>query len=117
MAEQSDEYCDITCEDIAAFKTWQPRDLDSIVELLEQTEARKGDGRISKAKADDIGKVCGFNYNKSGLLASTRLRLHCPLLDCATYDWVHTALQDGVFVIEASLIVQACGGRMEATSL
>lgn len=105
---------DITCTDPASFRTWPASELDRVIQMLSEAHRRNQHGRLSNAKYVEIQQACGMSYNASGLLASSRLTSHCSLLGVVTLDWVHTLLQDGVFVLEASLVVKACGDRLEA---
>ncbi len=88
-----------------------------MVEMLKAAHERVSDGRLTRAKYEELGVTSGLRYNPDGLLASDLLRSHCFLVSTVTYDWVHTLLQDGVFVIEAALMVKACeetvGVRLE----
>ncbi len=108
-------YCDITCDAYQSFRTWSDAEVASAVALLREADQRARDGLLSKAKCEELQLACGLNFNASGLLASARLMSHCSLIGCVTYDWVHSALQDGCFVIEASLVVKACEDHAEAT--
>ena len=84
--------------------------------MLREADRRVSDGLLSKTRFEELQLACGLNYNASGLLASARLMSHCSLIGSVTYDWVHTALQDGCFVIEASMIVSLCEDHVEVTS-
>lgn len=117
MIEHGTGYCDITCHTLESFRSWPDAEVDRVVDLIREASERSRDGRLSKAKAEEVQMVCGLRYNASGLLASSRLRTHCSLIGAVTYDWVHSALQDGCFVLEASLIAKACGGVVEASDL
>lgn len=116
LLAHGDRYCDITCHDLGSFRRWPDREVDKVIVLLRETCKRANDGLISKAKAEEIQQACGLNYHARGLLASDKLRASVSLIGAVTYDWVHTLLQDGVFVIEASLIVKACGEHTQASS-
>jgi len=112
LAEHGTGFCDITCHDFSAFRSWSPVDVAQVIHLLREANGRVVAGSMSKAKESELQMACGMRYNEFGMLASQKLRAHADLLGCATFDWVHTALQDGCFVIEASLVVQACGDQV-----
>ena len=82
--------------------------------LLRETVLRQREGTLTKTKSEEVQQACGLHYCEHGLLASNTLRAHCSLLGCVRFDWVHTLLQDGVFVLEASLLLQACSEHLEA---
>jgi hypothetical protein len=105
---------DVTCEEQAAFRSWPASEMDKVMLMLGESSQRHHDGRLPAAKFEELQQACGLRYNANGLLASSRLRSHCSLLEIVTFDWVHTLLQDGVFVLEASLVVKACGRLLEA---
>lgn len=86
------------------------------MQLLRDADRRVREGLLAKARFDEIQKAVGFNFNSRGLLSSPTLSAHCSLFGAVTYDWVHTALQDGCFVVEASLIVNICSSHVEVTS-
>lgn len=108
-------YCDIACHTYESFRTWPDAEVSRAVAMLRDAERRVHDGLLSKARYEELQMACGLNYNASGLLCSSPLMSHCSLIGCVTYDWVHSALQDGCFVIEASLVVKACEDHVEAT--
>ncbi len=76
--------------------------------LLRESCQRALDGRLTKARSEEIQQACGLRYNPHGLLANDLLRRRLSLVGAVTFDWVHSLLQDGVFVLEASLVVKAC---------
>ena len=102
-------HVDVTCNDWRLFKSWPDEGIDRMIRLLRESERRRATGEMSNAKCEEIQKACGMRYNSQGFLASDNLRAKFSLVGCATFDWVHTFLQDGCFVLEASLIVEACG--------
>ena len=44
----------------------------------------------------------GLNPNAHGLLADTALATRLGVIEAVRYDWVHNALQDGTFTVEAT---------------
>ena len=110
-----DEYCDITCHELEKFRRWPDSELDKVVLLMGQVDERVEAGTLSRARAEDIRKVSGLSWSPHCALASDLLRGRVSFIGSLTYDWVHTALQDGCFVLEASLVVQACGEHVEAS--
>ncbi len=114
LVNRAGGFVDVTCAEFAAFRTWPASEMDKVMLMLGESSQRRHDGRLPAAKFEELQQACGMRCNANGLLASSRLRSHCSLLGIVTFDWVHTLLQDGVFVLEASLVVKACGDHMEA---
>lgn len=81
--------------------------------LLRETNERERAGRLTKTHAQEVQQACGLRFNPFGFLDSDALRSNFSLIGAVTYDWVHTFFQDGIFVLEASLMVKACGDRSE----
>jgi hypothetical protein len=105
-------FVDITCADRTAFRSWLDADVNKVVVLLRESHRRVAAGELTQAKYEEIAQACGLHWNPLGFLASDRLRTKFSLVGCLTFDWMHTLLQDGCFVIEASLIVQACSDHV-----
>jgi hypothetical protein len=108
MLDHNDGFVDITSHQAEKFLQWPHQELRKVVASLAGAATRVADGRMTRARFDDLQKVTGFNYNGDGMLFSNALQNAFSPLDVATYDWAHTLLQDGVFVTEASLLVRAC---------
>lgn len=113
MLQYNDTYVDVTCHDARRFRQWPDAELDTAILLLQETERRAVAGSITKGRAEEIRQACGLHYTGRGLLSSRILRANCSLLGIVTYDWVHTLLQDGVFVLEAALVLEGCGMHVE----
>ena len=107
-------HVDITCHDWRLFKSWPDADVNRMMLLLRESDRRWRAGLMSNARCEEVQKACGMRYNCQGFLASERLRTQFSLVGCLTFDWVHTLFQDGCFVLEASLVVEACGERVGA---
>ncbi len=86
-----------------------------MIAMLRAADERVRTGQLHKSKFEELQLACAVNYNARGLLSSNALTSRFALLECVTYDWVHTCLQDGCFVVEASLMVSKCGDHTEAT--
>jgi hypothetical protein len=65
-------------------------------------------GTFGKGKFLQMQQMYGVNWNADGLLACKELRRHIDVVECFTYDWMHTLLQDGVFTVEVFLMLKAC---------
>lgn len=66
-------------------------------------------GALPRSKLEKLERAHGLNFNPQGLLADVALRGVIDPVATLTYDWVHSALQDGVFTEEASRMLQALG--------
>ena len=66
-------------------------------------------GAMTPAAFDDLQQVTGLNYNPHGVLASSMFDGRFDVVGLITYDWVHSLLQGGAFVVEAGLVIEARG--------
>ena len=78
------------------------------VDLLGSANARVVAGNMTKAAFKNLEMIQGLNHNPDGMLADPFLRRHVKATETYTSDWVHDALQDGVFTGEAWLFLKAC---------
>ncbi len=108
LLSRNANYVDICCHDWASFRSWPDSELDTAIALLQETRRREVALLLPKVRAEEIQQACGLHWNEHGMLASPALRANFRMLGVVTYDWVHTLFQDGVFVLEASLLLQRC---------
>ena len=62
------------------------------------------EGRITKARRDDIHTATGINNSQHGLLADMQLRWLMPILNVVVIDWLHTLFQEGALSVEMFLM-------------
>ena len=98
---------DILCADFRKFEMWEPGVLEHIVDMLAEASSRRASGALSETRLENLEKSLGFNGNPLGLLADKTLREHFGW-NQTSFDWVHTALQNGFLTIEAHLYLKAC---------
>jgi hypothetical protein len=103
-----DDYVDITCHDCSRFRCWTSGELYSTIDLLNAARIRVDGGTMAKARLENLEKSCGFNQNKHGLLSDLNLRAQVDIFSTCLYDWMHSALQNGVITEEVFLYTQAC---------
>ena len=108
LAVHNPGYVEIDCCDHARFKTWAASELYKAYDALLVAEERHLRGEITAAELKNLIQAVGFNPNKHGLMADHALRRHIDVAAVATYDWMHSALQDGVLTTEVSKLLQAC---------
>ena len=102
------DYVEITCNDPARFRRWGPGELESSVDMLAETLRRVRAGTLPAARLESLEKAIGFNATLTGILADVDLRSHVLIGDIAKYDWMHSALQNGVVTDEVFLFCKAC---------
>ncbi len=62
---------------------------------------------MTKAALKQLEVATGFRTNPHGLVMSMALEGHLDLPDSINYDWVHSALQQGVLTSEVEAILEA----------
>ena len=106
LAHRRPGYVEIGCSTPSEFRSWSSDQIYEAADLLELSHARWVAGEMPKNLVEDIESAAGLNAIPGGLLAGGPLRSHLDLPDLVTYDWVHTMLQGGVFVIEVQALLQ-----------
>ena len=109
LAHRREGFCEIDCDDPAVFVKRTNAALTEAWDLLAVAHGRVQAGTMSKAAFERIEKLHGLTYVPEGLLSDVALRERVRLIDVHTTDWVHNALQDGVFTTEAWLFIKASG--------
>ena len=84
------------------------RNIDQVLEARQQ----RARGEIRAQSLKDVIKAAGFWPTESGLLADGDLRLQCDFLKLWSYDWMHTAFQDG-FMSNAMWLVSSNINRIK----
>jgi len=95
MSHRREGFTDITCCNPAAFKVWDRAELHAVVDLVAATGARVASGEMTRARADNLQKIHGISDSDGGILNDRFLRDKINFIEVATFDWVHSALQDG----------------------
>ena len=97
MADTALGYVDITCSDPRSLRPWQAQQffetLDHVLEARRRLGARERGW--TQARLNDVIKSAGFWPTPTGMLADLDLRREVDFLRTCTYDWMHTAVQDG----------------------
>jgi hypothetical protein len=99
---------DLTCCDHTKFLCWKPDELEVTVDMLTESRRRVTGGTMTPARLESLEKATGFNSNEQGLLADPRLRSLFQASKIATFDWMHTALQNGTVTDEVFRYTKAC---------
>ena len=99
------EYADICCYDFERFRRVGPGYLAEAQDLLLEAKASYDAGHMRKGVYDQLGKSLGYHANERGMCACSELRKYIDFAQVATYDWAHSALQDGVLTGEVHLLI------------
>ena len=108
LSHRQPGYCEISSCNPQCWQKMTGADLATIIDTLIAADQRAQEGTITKTRVENMGQMLGFNANPNGLLADPELRQILDPTATVTYDWVHSALQDGMLSIETWLFVQAC---------
>ena len=108
LARRAPGFVEVTCCDHRLLHKTTPEEFQNSCDLVAAAHARHREGLISGARLENIEKTEGMNYVPGGLAYDSRLR-GLGFFEAITMDWVHTWLQDGIFTVEATLIVRAHG--------
>lgn len=108
LAHRADGFVEITCSDCTLFRPWTTAEAVEAMSTVGAAEDRRRDGRMTKAALDQIQKTLGLNYNEHGVLADLQLCERIDVIGSITWDWVHSALQDGMFTVEATALLRQC---------
>ena len=103
---------EITSSDPSVFVAWSSTDAADAMLLVGAAARRVADGTMTAASYARLEQSVGLNFNKHGLLADADLCRRTDPIACVTWDWVHSAMQDGVFTIEAVRFLQICEERV-----
>jgi len=104
----NDELVDITCADFRRFRVWKTGEIEATIDMLTEGRLRVNAGTMTATRLDQLEKACGFNANPAGLMADVPTRARFHAFNVSTFDWVHTALQNGTVTEEAFLYTKAC---------
>lgn len=107
LAHRREGYVEITCHDCSRFYRRSSAELAGEVQALALAHERVEANRMTKTKFHGLQMVCGLNFNRHGLLADSQLCSSIDIVQCVTMDWVHSALQDGMWTVEAYHIMEA----------
>jgi len=105
----ADEYVDITCHDVRRFKCWSSDELHTTIDTLMAVRDRVNAGTMPQYRLANLEKTIGYNTNPDSILADVGLRAHMDVFGACLYDWMHSALQNGVVTEEVFLFTTSCG--------
>ena len=108
MAGRREGFVDICCSDPSRFQCNTGADVAELMDLINQAAARVAEDAFSEPRLKKLEQLNGLNHCFHGLLADRRLRVEFDIVQVATMDWMHSALQDGFLTEECSLVVSAC---------
>ena len=106
-------WVEVSCPDPRRFRLHTSADLFTNADLVSVAHARWTGGLITKIRFENLEKTCGLKHAPDGILLDGELRRHVDVVGSTVIDWVHTALQDGVFTREVLLLMLACGETLE----
>ena len=96
-------FVEITCPHAGAFQRFA--DFLKTAKLLNMAAERVASGTATKSALTKLEVASGFRTNPLGLAMSTALEGHLEVPECINYDWVHSALQQGVLNCEVEALL------------
>lgn len=96
LAHRGQGFVEIDCACAASFAKWRQQDLDDMVDASIELARRDA----PKSRVESFQTICGFSCTPAGLLADQDLRRAFDAIDVFRYDWVHSALADGLLNVE-----------------
>jgi hypothetical protein len=100
-------FVEISCAEPHRFKKDDSSDIYQAVDSLRDAHRLWIAGAMTKGRFENIQKVLGLKFAPKGLLSCMELRAEIDVVDSTTIDWVHTGLQDGVFTVDMTLLLEA----------
>ena len=102
-------FVEIDCTDHLKFQATTDHSLYAKADFMLEARSRWHRRELTKTRYDELETAAGFATTPNGLLASAMLRSSDAFSPTAAhrYDWVHSALQDGMMSVESFLIVVA----------
>ena len=100
-------FVEVTCSDHTELHKTTEAEFNLSCDLVVAAVNRRNTRAITKGYFNNILKTEGMNYVPGGIAFDARLRNSVGFFPAVTMDWVHTYLQDGVFSVEALLMIQA----------
>ena len=108
-------FVEITCSDTVRFGANTCADVYRNADALIEARARVAAGAMTQTRFKNLEKVFGLKCAPRGVLVDRDLRGILDVVDSSVIDWVHTALQDGTFTIDVTLLVQRVGATLGIT--
>jgi len=105
-------FVEITCAEPNRFKKFASSDIYDAADSLRVAHESWIAGHMTKARYENIKKVLGLNFAPKGILLDRELRAKIDVIGSTVIDWVHCELQDGVFTVEVTLLLQACSDAL-----
>lgn len=115
LAHRREGHVEIDCSDPRCFKVWRQADLNLCVDAIVETRRRRVAGEVTQSHLDSLQEAWGFTCSSTGLLADARLRGSFEVLEVARYDWVHSALADGLLSVDMWQYLRRCDERRPGT--
>ena len=106
-------FVEITCCDPALFVKSDSSDIYQDADSLRDAHGLWAAGGMQSGRYKNLTKVLGLRFAPKGLLLCTELRDEIDVIDTTVIDWVHTELQDGVFTVDATLLLRACSAALD----
>lgn len=115
LAHRQPDCCEITCSDVGQFRKYKPADYERIAKFLCGGSDMVAAGTMTRTRFGELETATGFRSNPHSLSLSPILRDLIQLPDVITYDWVHSALQQGVMTLEVEAMLSST--RVERADL
>lgn len=110
LAHRRPGFVEIDCGETARFAQRSNEDLQALVGMLRETRRKVEAGTMTKARAEDVQKCTGLNYNADGMLACPVLLQIIDFPRVLTWDWCHNMLQDGTLSAEVNGLLRKAAG-------
>ena len=111
LAQRQPGFVEVDCSNKALFRRWTPESISTTIAVLNEARDRVKRSEIPLIRLQEMEKSFGFNATSHSIWCDVALGADCErsLLDCMSYDWVHSYLQDGAFTSEAWLYISSTG--------
>ena len=107
-------FVDIACTDAGKFLQWNQGDIIANATGICEAREKLDSGEMRITAFNKMVTACGFKATRSGILQDRQLSQHIQWVEVATYDWMHTFLQNGVLTDELHAMY-VCTGCAAAT--
>ena len=108
LATRAPGFVETDCADPSRLKLATAAEFHASCDLIAEAHARLSRGDLTQKMFKTICMAESMNFIPNGLGFDQRLRQQrIPFFESLTMDWVHTFLQDGIFSVEAKLLLQS----------